>query len=167
MNDLFPNNSNLNQLGVLFSTAGLREKALEYYEKAFESNPTNSTVAFNLAIEYKNTDPKKFVEMLDNVLRLKPNDPEALFEKGKLQNKNNKGDGTPLIEMAFNTYKEKFDNNQLKEWEFSWFESCANELGKLDLAQIIRESKPKSKVLGLWNDENLTQSKNYEGLIKF
>jgi molecular chaperone DnaK len=166
MNDLYPNNSNLNEIGVLFSSAGNKEKAIEYYEKAYESNPSNTTVAFNLALQYKITDPSKFVNMLETVLELEPNDPEALFEKGKLQNKKNKGDGIALIEKAFNTYKEKFDNNRLKDWEFSWFASCADELGKADLAQLIRESKPRNKAVGLWNEGNLTQSKNNEGLIK-
>lgn len=166
MNDMYPNNSNLNEIGVLFSSAGNKEKAIEYYEKAYESNPSNSTVAFNLALQYKITDPNKFVDMLETVLELEPNDPEALFEKGKLLNKKSKGDGIGLIENAFNTYKEKFDNNHLKDWEFSWFASCADELGKTDLAQLIRESKPRNKVVGLWNEGNLTQSKNNEGLIK-
>ncbi len=166
MNDIYPNNSNLNEIGVLFSNAGNAEKAIEYYEKAYESNPANSTVAFNLALQYKSTNPSKFVEMLEKILKLEPNDPEALFEKGKLQNLKNKDDGNALIEKAFNTYKEKFDNNRLKDWEFSWFASCADELGKKDLAQLIRESIPKTKVIGLWNEENLTQSKNKEGLIK-
>jgi tetratricopeptide (TPR) repeat protein len=166
MNDMYPNDSNLNEIGVLFSIAGHKEKALKYYEKAYKSNPTNSIIAFNLAFQYKNIEQNKFIDMLETVLELEPNNPMALFEKGKLLNKNSKGDGIGLIENAFNTYKEKFDNNHLNGTEFSWFASCADELGKTDLAQLIRDSEPRNEAIGLWNEGNLTQSKNNEGLIK-
>jgi len=105
--------------------------------------------------------------MLDKAIELNSNNAVALFEKGRHIKKLQNEDGKSLIERAFNIYKEKFDYNRLGESEFSWFESCADELGKTDLAQLIRESKPKSKVVGLWNEQNLTQSKNNEGLIKF
>ena len=109
----------------------------------------------------------KTLKMLDKAIEINSNNAVALFEKGrhikKLQNENGKN----LIEQAFNIYKEKFDNNCLGEWEYSWFESCARELGKADLAQLIQDSKPKHKVAGLWNEENLTRTNNNEGLIKF
>ncbi|MBD1398830.1 Hsp70 family protein [Pontibacter sp. JH31] len=166
MNDLFPETSNLNQIGVLFSSAGDRVKALEYYKKAHEANPSNVTVAFNLALQYKLSDASKFQDMLEKVLQLDPNDPEALLEKGRLQNKRSADSGRDLIETAFNIYKKKFDNNSLSEWEYSWFASTASELGKNDMAMIIRESQPKHKAAGLWNEKNLTKIKSNEGLIK-
>lgn len=165
MNDMYPNDSNLNEIGVLFSIAGHKEKAIKYYEKAYESNSTDSTIAFNLAYQYKNIEQTKFIDMLETVLKLEPNNPMALFEKGKLLNKNSNGDGIRLIENAFNTYKKKFDTNHLNRSEFSWFASCADELGKTDLAKLIRESEPRNNDAGLWNEGNLTQSKNNEGLI--
>jgi len=167
MNDKYPDNSNLNEIAVDFSNGGDKVKSLEYSEKAFAANPNNSVLASNLALEYKNTNKEKYIEMLNKAIELNSNNAVALFEKGrhvkKLQNEN----GKSLIEQAFNIYKEKFDNNCLGESEYSWFESCARELGKLDLAQLIQESKPRHKVTGLWNEENLTRSNNNEGLIKF
>jgi molecular chaperone DnaK len=167
MNDIYPDNSNLNEIAVGFSNGGDKAKSLEYSEKAFEANPNNSVLASNLALEYKNTNKGKYIEMLDKAIELNSNNAVALFEKGRHIKKLQNEDGKSLIERAFNIYKEKFDYNRLGESEFSWFESCADELGKTDLAQLIRESRPKSKVVGLWNEQNLTQTKNNEGLIKF
>lgn len=163
MNDAYPNNSNLNNLGVVFSSAGLKDKALEYYEKAFEASPTNSTIAFNLAHQYKNSDSEKFAQMIDNVLQLEPNAPQALIEKGRLENQKQKNSGRPLLQKAFEHFKDKFDKNRLSDWEYSWFASCAEELEKGDFAQIIRDSKPKAKVESLWKDNELTQIKNNDG----
>ena len=166
MNDMYPNDSNLNEISVLFSNAGNKVKAMEYSEKAFNANPSNSVLASNLALEFKNIDNAKYEQMLDKAIDLDPNNSIAIFEKGRQQNKMKKDSGKELIERAFKNYKDKFDNNKLRENEYSWFALCADELGKTDLAQLVRESKPKNKVIGLWNEANLTQSKSNEGLIK-
>ena len=105
--------------------------------------------------------------MLDKAIELNSNNAVALFEKGRHLKMSQNDIGRKLIEQAFNIYKEKFDNNQLNESEYSWFESCARELGKLDLAQLIQESKPRHKGTSLWKEENLTRANNNEGLIKF
>ncbi len=167
MNDMYPNSSNLNEIGILFSNAGDKTKAIEYYERAHKANPNNSTITFNLAFQFKDSDNKMFEEMLEKVLQLEPDDPEALFEKGRLKNKKLKDSGKEFIEAAFKTYKENFDNNRLREWEYSWFALCAEELGKSDFAQLIRDSEPTSKVEGLWNKRNLTKTKSSAVLIKY
>jgi molecular chaperone DnaK len=167
MNDLYPNNFNLNEIGILYSNAGDTEKATEYYQKAHDSNPKNATIALNLALQFKNSDKKRFYEMLEKVLELEPEDPEALLEKGRLKNKEKAHSGDDLIENAFKKYKNKFDNHSLLEWEYSWFASAADELGKHDFAKLIRESQPKRNIEGLWNEKNLTKSKSVENLIKY
>jgi molecular chaperone DnaK len=167
LNDNYPNNSNLNEIGVLFSDAGVKEKAIEYYEKAHQASPNNSTIAFNLAYQYKNKDNQKFEEMLEKVLLIEPDDPEALFEKGKILNKKKSNAGQDLIQKAFDIYKAKFDKDRLKEWEYSWFASCADELGKTDFSQIIRDSKPKQNTVSLWNENNLTRSSSNVELLKY
>ena len=164
MNDIYPDNENFNKLGIIFHEAGLKEKAFEYSQKAYEAKPSSSILAFNLAIEYKNNDSEKFAQMIEKVLQLDSESPEALIEKGRLENKKRKNSGKPFLQKAFDVYKEKFDKNSLREWEYSWFASCSEELDKEDFAQIIRDSKPKDKVVGLWNDDNLAQLKNNEEL---
>jgi molecular chaperone DnaK len=167
MNDIYPDNSNLNEIAVGFANGGDKVKSLEYSEKAFDANPSNSVLASNLALEYKSTNKEKYFQMLDKAIELNSNNAVALFEKGRHLKMSQNDIGRKLIEQAFNIYKEKFDNNQLNESEYSWFESCARELGKIDLAQLIQESKPRHKGTSLWNEENLTRTNNNEGLIKF
>jgi len=166
LNDKYPSSNLLNEIGVLFSNAGDKHKALEYYEKAYSLNPQNSTIAFNLALQYKNEDYEKFETMVNKVLEMEPDDPEALLEKGRILNKKIKKSGNDLIEKAFNTYKAKFDNNRLQDWEYSWFSSTASELGKYDMASMIRERQPKKEVDGLWNEKNLTSKSNYLEQLK-
>lgn len=160
LNDKFPDARTLNEIGVLYSSAGDSLKALEYYEKAHTESPQNPTIAFNLALQYKNEDNEKFEKMLDKVLEMEPNDPESLLEKGRILNKKLKSSGNNLIERAFDAYKIKFDNNKMQQWEFSWFESTALELKKFDMISLIRERQPKQKIDNLWNDNNLTSRNN-------
>jgi molecular chaperone DnaK len=166
LNDKYPSSNMLNEIGVLYSGAGDKLKALEYYEKAHSANPGNSTIAFNLALQYKHEDNEKFENMVEKVLEMEPDDPEALLEKGRILNKKAKNSGNELIEKAFNKYKVKFDSNRLQEWEYSWFASTADELGKFDMAMLIRESQPKQKTNGLWNDKNLTSKGNFIEQLK-
>lgn len=159
MNDMYPNISNLNHIGVLYSNAGKRDKAIEYYEKAYKENPENSTIAFNLALQYKHRNRAKFEQMIEDILTLDPSDPEALLEKGRILNQKTKSSGNSLIEKALAIYQKKFDNNDLQEWEFSWMSSCASDLGKHDLALLVEERKPQLQAAGLYNTKNLTQTK--------
>ncbi len=165
LNELYPSVSNYNQIGVLYSSAGYTEKALEFYELAFENNK-NATIAFNFAHSLKSKNKEKFKEILEESLQLEPNKPHSLYELGKLLKKEKDEKGNEMIKKAFDTWKKKYDTNSMSESDYSWLSSAADELGMRDFAQQVRQSKPTFKGEELYNTDNLTKTNIEEGLIK-
>jgi molecular chaperone DnaK len=165
LNELYPSVHNFNQIGVLYSSAGYDDKALEYYEKGYNLNK-NATTAFNYAYKLKDKDRAKFKEILEESLRLDPDKPHSLYELGKLLKKENNPEGKKMIEKAFETWKRKFDTSQMSESDYSWLSSAADDLGMRDFARQVRDSKPQFSGEKLYNSENLTVTSREEGLIK-
>lgn len=165
LNEMYPSVQNYNQIGVLYSRAGYDDKALEYYEKGYNSNK-NATTAFNYAYKLKDKDKETFKEILKESLRLDPDKPHSLYELGRLLKKEKNPEGKKMIEKAFENWKRKFDANQMNESDYSWLSSAADELGMKDFAQQVRESKPQFSGEKLYNSENLTVTSREEGLIK-
>lgn len=165
LNELYPSLNNFNKIGVLYSSAGYDDKALEYYEKGYKLNK-NATTAFNYACKLKNKDTTKFKEILEESLRLDPDKPHSLYALGRLLKTENNPEGKKKIQQAFDTWKRKFDSNQMSESDYSWLSSAADELGMRDFAQQIMESKPQFIGEKLYNSENLTVTLREEGLIK-
>ncbi len=165
LNEMYPSVQNYNQIGVLYSSAGYDDKALEYYEKGYNSNK-NATTAFNYAYKLKDKDKEKFKEILEESLRLDPDKPHSLYELGRLLKMEKNPEGKKMIEKAFENWKRKFDTNQMNESDYSWLSSAADELGMKDFAQQVRESKPQFSGEKLYNSENLTVTSKEEGLIK-
>jgi molecular chaperone DnaK (HSP70) len=165
LNELYPSIYNFNEIGVLYSNAGYDEKALEYYEKAYNSNK-NATTAFNYAYKLKDKDKSKFKEILEESLRLDPDKPHSLYELGRLLKRENNPEGKKMIEKAFEIWKQKFETNQMSESDYSWLSSAAEEMGMKEFAQQVRDSEPQFSGEKLYNSENLTVTSREEGLIK-
>jgi molecular chaperone DnaK len=165
LNELYPSIHNFNKIGVLYSSAGYEEKALEYYEKGYYANK-NATTAFNYAYKLKDKDRTKSKEILEESLRLDPHKPHTLFELGCLLKMENNIEAKKKIQQAFDIWKKKFDTNQISDNDYSWLSSAADELGMRDFAQLVRESKPQFSGEKLYNSENLTVTSREEGLIK-
>lgn len=166
LNEIYPNKSNYNQIGVFYSSAGHDNKALEYYKLAYD-NDKDATTAFNYAYKLKNTDKIKFKEILEESLRLDPDKPHTIYEMGRLLKKENDPKGLDMIRKAFDKWKHKFDTNTMSESDYSWLSSAADDLGLRDIAQQVRQSKPKFEGEGLYNSENLTKSSIEESIVKF
>jgi len=164
--ELYPDNSNFNSIGVLYSDAGYDDKALEYYELGYKHN-RNATTAFNYAYKLKHKDKAKFKEILEESLRLDSGKPHSLFELGRLLKSEKDPTGIEKIEKAFQIWKKKFDTNQMSESDYSWLASAADELGMKDFGEQVRESKPRFRGEKLYNDANLTVSSRQEGLVKY
>jgi molecular chaperone DnaK (HSP70) len=165
LNELYPSIHNFNQIGVLYSSAGYDDKALEYYEKGYNSNK-NATTAFNYAYKLKDKDKERFKEILEESLRLDPDKPHSLYELGRLLKRENNPEGRKMIEKAFETWKRKFETNQMNESDYSWLSSASDELGMNEFARQVRDSKPQFNAEKLYNSENLTVTSREEGLIK-
>lgn len=165
LNEIYPSIHNYNQIGVLFSSAGYDEKALEYYELAYQKDK-DATTAFNYAYKLKSKDKAKFKEILEESLRLEPDKPHSLYELGKLLKREQDPKGKEMIQKAFESWKRKFESNRMSESDYSWLSSAADELGMIDFAQQVRDSKPKFNGEKLYNSENLTITSREEGIIK-
>ncbi|SDA95026.1 Molecular chaperone DnaK (HSP70) [Algoriphagus alkaliphilus] len=165
LNEIYPSIHNYNQIGVLFSSAGYDEKALEYYELAYQKDK-DATTAFNYAYKLKSKDKAKFKEILEESLRLEPDKPHSLYELGKLLKREQDPKGKEMIQKAFESWKRKFESNRMSESDYSWLSSAADELGMRDFAQQVRDSKPKFNGEKLYNSENLTITSREEGIIK-
>ena len=159
--ELYPNSCDLNNMGVLYHNSGNVDKALYYYEQAYERNPDNSIIAFNLGHTLKGKDPQRSKELISKANELNPSHCPSLIELARLEYADgNYSKARELREKAFEIFDEKWRHNRLSDWEWGWFASVADELGKHDLASEIRQSKPRLKEEKYYNPDNLTGSKN-------
>jgi molecular chaperone DnaK len=165
LNEIYPSIHNYNQIGVLFSSAGYDEKALEYYQLAYQKDK-DATTAFNYAYKLKGKDKAQFKEILEESLRLEPDKPHSLYELGKLLKREQDQKGKEMIQKAFESWKRKFESNRMSESDYSWLSSASEELGMREFAQQVRDSKPKIYGEKLYNSENITITSREEGIIK-
>jgi len=165
LNELYPGKYNYNEIGLYYSNAGYDDKALEFYELAYKHNK-NATTTFNYAYKLKDRDKTRFIEILEESLRLDSEKPHSLFELGRLLKKENNSKGQKMIKKAFETWKQKFNTNQMSESDYGWLSSAAEELGMRDFAQQVRDSKPKIRNEYDYKDENLTITSHIEDLSK-
>jgi molecular chaperone DnaK (HSP70) len=77
--ELYPNQTNYNNIGVAYSNAGHDDKAIKYYEKDYKESKS-VTVVFNLAMKYQDIDPKRFKELINEAHQLDPNNTPTLIE---------------------------------------------------------------------------------------
>lgn len=167
INELYPGKSNLNNIGLHYSNAGKKEKALKYYELALKEEPS-ATTAFNIAMQYKYSDKEKYKSYLMKALTINPEHLTSSYSLGMIYIDNGESEnGEKILERAFNRWKKKFDSNQMDSWDYSWFASCARALGKHDYAKHIEESEPKGNTEKIYKSENLSQLKQDNGLMKF
>jgi tetratricopeptide (TPR) repeat protein len=164
--ELYPGKANLNNIGLHYSNAGKVGKAITFYEKSMEKSPS-STTAFNLAIQHKNKDSKKYIKYLEKANEIDPNHNPSSYNLGQEYKKQGKKtEGDKLLTKAFNNWNKKFEENNLKSWDYSWFASCAKALGKYDYAEHIENSQPKNTLEKMYNSANLTEVKQEQGLTK-
>jgi molecular chaperone DnaK len=166
--EMFPGKGNLNNIGLHYSNSGKKEKAILFYQKALDQTPS-STIAFNIAMQYKNINTEKFKEYLIKAREMNPLDNEVAYNLGQQLKKEGKTvEGEKLLQEAFDRWQKKFEtSNKLEKWEYSWFSSCARAMGKNDYAEHIEQCAPKDDLGKLYNSENLTQYKQEEGLQKY
>ena len=158
-NEIYPNKSNLNRIGYLYNQAGFDSKQLEYFEKAYRMN-RNSITASNFALTIKYIHPGKYREALEDAISLDENNTVALYELGKLLEKENNPKGKEMIKKAFDLLKERFETNRLSDCHYSWLSSISDYLGHYEFANEVRISRPDRTLEdNLYNRNNLISSK--------
>ena len=120
----------------------------------------NSTTASNFALTIKYIHPGKYRDALEDAISLNKDNPVALYELGKLLEKENNPKGKEMVERSFVLLKEKFERNCLSDADYSWLSSIASYLGHHDFANEVRNSKPDETLEErLYNKNNLASSK--------
>ena len=160
------NYGSLNNIGVAYSNAGDEEKAMEFYKKAMQKNPSEIT-AFNIALKYRYKNREYYKEWLHKSLDIDPNYNESLYLYGVvLVDEREEKKGYKMINRAFDSWKSKYEIGWLSS-HISWFIACAKYLGKYDYARELENSREdKKEEDGLYNSDNLASSKlnEVEGL---
>lgn len=151
------NHGNLNNIGVAYSNAGDDEKAMMFYEKAFEKDPSEIT-AFNIALKYKHKDSAKYKEWLLKSLEIDEHYNGSLYLYGVyLVNNGEDKKGLERIHKAFNSWMHEYQNNMPLSTDISWFIACARYLEKYDLvAKLEKSDEDLQMTHGEFNSENLT-----------
>lgn len=166
-NDYYPNSHSLNDIGIMYSNSGNREKAIKAYEEAIKRDPNNATLYNNLALEYKWKDKKKYNECVKKAYELNPESPIYTYEYGCIKSsEGDKEEAQRLFKEAYDKYLWKWNSNNMQSWDYSWFASVAESVGEYEMAKKVREAEPKQKKISGYDEENLTKSKDNQ-IIKY
>ena len=156
--ELYPSSMNRNNLGVLYSNAGMYDKALDNYKDALDKNPNDGTILFNIALSLrKSGNHEEYKKYMKEAITRQPNGPCILCEFSKIDRSEGAAEeAEQKLNKAFEILMDTWSRKELKEWEYSWFESVAQQLGKPDIVNKL-EQEEKSNLQGyLYNKENLS-----------
>ena len=161
--NLYPQSVNVNNIGVLYNDCGKTEKAVEFYEKALEESPNSAISNFNLGHTLMEVDRERGLEYIKKANKLDPNhNPSLILLADEEERNGNRNKANEMRQKAYDNYMSKWKANKLRKWEYSWFSSVADDLGEYDIANEIRNSQPKQKIEGFFNEDNLVRSKSME-----
>jgi hypothetical protein len=143
-----------NNLNLLYGKAGNEEKSMKYAEEAIKISPRDSALLFNLAAKLRFSNPSKAIELLQKAIKINPTSPTVNYLLGSLL----KGkEGNNLKREAFNIWQVKLMNDDMNSWDYSWFSSCAWDLGEHTLYHEIlqKEAGLQKQNERFYNPENL------------
>ena len=159
-NELYPDASQYNQIGVLYGNSGAVEKAIEFYEKALVENPNHEYAYANLGSHLRSRDPQRAKECLEKALSLNPNKETALIELGRIQKAEGDSEGAKeKFQRAYDLFLREWKTKSLDSYAYGWFASVAEELGLDDFACEIRRSTPGQQAESYYDSSNLTTTR--------
>ena len=138
--ELYPEKVNINNIGLHYSNAGKNQKAMKFYLKAMDKDPSEIT-AFNIAIQYRGKDTIKYKDWLEKSLEINPNYAVSQYCYGVILEQEKKGLGIEYINKSFNYWNHNKQN--LSKTGLSWFISCAKYLEKYDYVDELTIKKDK------------------------
>lgn len=166
-NEYYPNSHSLNDIGIMYSKSGNSEKAIKAYEKAIERNPNNATLYSNLAIQYKYKDKQKYKDCVKKAYEIGPDEPIYMYEYACiLKSEGKRDEAMQLFKEAYDKYLYRWESDNMQSWDYSWFQSVAEAVGEYEMAKKIREAVPQKLKSSLFDNENLSKSKDNQ-LIKY
>jgi tetratricopeptide (TPR) repeat protein len=160
LEQLYPSAANYNKIGVLYSNAGNKSKALKFYELAYENSPENGIINFNLGHSLLEIDSDRARRLLKRSNEINPEHAPTLITLARLEKESENIDKSNEYRLkAYDILIKKWKTDTLKSSDYSWLVSVASELGYKDIAYQVRESQEKLKQDEYYNDENLTTTK--------
>ena len=164
--EMFPNERRGNEVGLHYSNAGKHKKAVQNYEAEFKK--TNSDVtAFNISMEYKRAGDERWKEYLKKSYELNPSDEVHKYNYAKMIKHSDPEHSKKLMREAFDSWKKRYNSKNMDSWDYSWFSSCAEDLGEYTFAKVIRNAEPKKEIDSLYQSKNLTRIKESNDIIKY
>ena len=159
-NEIYPNPSDYNLIGVYYHNSGNRHKAVEFFERAIEHNPNDYWPNFNIGNTLLYQDPKRARKHLEKAYELNPSEPCVNILLGRIDKQEGKTEeANAKFQVAFDAYERRWKTNSLNRADYGWFASVAEELGKRDKAYEIRSAKPKIEQTSYYDADNLTQTR--------
>lgn len=157
--ELYPSPDNYNQIGVLYSNAGVEDKAIEYYERAYQNNPNSSTINFNLGHSLFYKDPQRAKQLLNKAYEKNPSDGAIMIMYAKIERQaGNSEKAKEIEEKAYEMLIKKWKTETLASHEYSWLSSLASNLGHNDIAYQVRQSQPGLETEQYYETDNLTKT---------
>lgn len=158
--ELYPNPDNFNSIGVYYSNAGVKDKAIDFYERAIEANPNNQYANFNLGHSLKYSDPVRYRKYINRAIEINPDYAIALYEASLIDKEDGKTiEANSKLIKAYDILIKKWKSSNISDTEKSWLVSIAEELGKKEEAQEIRNSREKREEDKYYNEDNLTRTR--------
>lgn len=158
--ELYPNANSYNQIGVLYANAGMREKAIEFYERALEVNPNDTYANCNLALQLKYKDNKRYREHIEKSLEADPNHDVALIEAAQIDKTDGNSEAAhEKLQRVYDMMIRQWKAGTLGDYGYGWLSDVATELGHIEEAKRIRDSKPKKESDKYFDEKNLTTTK--------
>ncbi len=159
-NELYPSPDNYNNIGVLYSSAGVKDKAIEYYERAYQYNPNNSTINFNLGHSLMYKDPQRARQLINTAYEKNPTDGATIILLARMERQvGNSDKAKELEEQAYDILLRKWKSKSLASHEYSWLSSLASDLGCHDISNQIQNSQTGAETEKYYDDENLTRTR--------
>lgn len=159
--ELYPNVSSYNQIGVLYANAGVKEKAIEFYERALDANPNDTYAHCNLGLQLKYQDDAKYREHIKKSLEADPNHDVALIEAAAIDKADGNNDAAQeKLQKVYHMMITKWRAGTLGEYGYGWLAGVALELGYKEEARQIRESKPTAESEMYFDENNLTRTRS-------
>ncbi len=148
------NRLSLNHIGLLYSDAGERAKAIHYYKQHLEKE-RSATVWFNLACEYQYEDTDQYVRCLKECLFLDPEYGLARYQLLKHQIATSPSDHLRIqLNALFNEWQSDYEVGVF-QYHISWLISCAHDTKNYEFARQVKENNESQKSDSVYNTNNL------------
>lgn len=159
--ELYPSPDNYNEIGVLYSNAGVEDKAIEFYERAYQNNPESSSINFNLGHSLMRKDPQRARQLINKAYEKNPTDSATMITLARMERQAGNGvRAKELEEQAYDMLMRKWKTETLASHEYSWLSSLASDLGHYDIARQVRQSQPGLEAEKYYDEENLTRTRS-------